>query len=302
VSFVSVVPDGLAEAVRTLGDIRSELNAANTAAAAPTTGIATAAADEVSVAIAGVFGNFGQQFQALSAEAQAFHEQFVGTLTAGIGHYVSTEAANVQQTLLNAVNAPAEAVLGHPLIGAPAAGSPAASALGLASLAASGDVSIPVLNYPTPFGPIRLTLYGTLALTTVNVTGGSLGVPTPLALAFDALGPEANVLFALRDSGAAFVNAVHTGNPVVAAQTLIEAPGNAVSSFFFGEQTIAGSEAVPSETGYTSAYYVIPVDGLLAPLQPVTFGLVDEYGGSVNQFPLTGTEFGGLLPAIGGLF
>ncbi len=287
-SFVSVVQDGVSEAARTLAGIRSELSAASTATAVPTTGIAAAAQDEVSIAIAGVFGNFGQEFQALSAEAQAFHEQFVSTLTAGMGQYLSAEAANVQQTLLNAVNAPAEAA------------ARAASVLGLAIPGVAGSGSIPVLNYQTPLGPITLTLYGNQLLTTVNVTGGSLQVPTPLALAFDALGPEANVLFALRDSGAAFASAVQTGNPLAAAQTLIKAPVNAVTGFFVGQQSITGSEALPSESGYKSLYYSIPVDGLLAPLQPVTFGLIAE-DGVANQFPLMGTEFGGLLPAVGGL-
>lgn len=278
-SFVSVVQEGVSEAARTLAGIGSELSGASTAAAVPTTGVAAAAQDEVSIAIAGVFGNFGQEFQALSAEAQAFHEQFVSTLTAGMGQYLSAEAANVQQTLLNAVNAPA---------------------LGIAIPGVAGNASIPILNYQTPLGPITLTLYGNQLLTTVDVTGGSLQVPTPLALAFDALGPEANVLFALRDSSTAFASAVQTGNPLAAAQTLIKAPVNAVTSFFVGQQSITGSEALPSESGYKSFYYSIPVDGLLAPLQPVTFGLIAE-DGVANQFPLMGTEFGGLLPAIGGL-
>jgi PE family len=278
-SFVSVVQDGVSEAARTLAGIRSELSAAGTAAAVPTTGVAAAAQDEVSIAIAGVFGDFGQEFQALSAQAQAFHEQFVSALTAGLGQYLSAEATNVQQTLLNAVNAPA---------------------LGLAIPGVAGSGSIPVLNYPTPLGPITLTLYGNQLLTTVDVTGGSLQVPTPLALAVDALGPEANVLFALRDSSAAFASAVQTGNPLAAAQTLIKAPVNAVTGFFVGQQSITGSDALPSESGYKSFYYSIPVDGLLAPLQPVTFGLIAE-DGVANQFPLMGTEFGGLLPAIGGL-
>ena len=116
-SFVSVVQDSASEAAGTLAGIGSELSAARTAAAAPTTGVAAAAEDEVSIAIARVFGNFGQEFQAVSAEAQAFHEQFVDKLAVGIGQYLSAEAANVQQTLLGAVNAPAEALLGHSLIG-----------------------------------------------------------------------------------------------------------------------------------------------------------------------------------------
>jgi hypothetical protein len=76
--------------------IGSALNAAHAAAAAPTTGIAAAGQDEVSAAIAELFSAEGQAYQALSAEASAFHEQFVQTLNAGAASYVGTEAANVQ--------------------------------------------------------------------------------------------------------------------------------------------------------------------------------------------------------------
>jgi hypothetical protein len=68
-----------------------------------------AAADEVSAAISAVFGNFGQEFQLLSAQAQAFHAEFVNLMNAGAGAYLSAEIANAEQTLANAVNAPAGA-------------------------------------------------------------------------------------------------------------------------------------------------------------------------------------------------
>jgi hypothetical protein len=75
-----------------------------------------AAADDVSAAIATVFSAHGQGYQRLSAQVAAFHEQFVQSLTASANTYAAAEA-NAVQTLRNAVNAPAQAVLGHPLIG-----------------------------------------------------------------------------------------------------------------------------------------------------------------------------------------
>ncbi|KZS64282.1 hypothetical protein A4G28_07720 [Mycobacterium ostraviense] len=45
-------------------------------------------------------------------------------LTASAGAYVSTEAANVEQNLLNAINAPTQTLLGRPLIGNGADGGP----------------------------------------------------------------------------------------------------------------------------------------------------------------------------------
>lgn len=99
-SFVIATPELVQGAAQDLAGIRSSLAEAAATAAGPTTGIVTAAQDEVSIAIASMFGNFGQEFQALSAQAQAFHEQFVGLLNAGAGAYLSTEAANAGQGLL----------------------------------------------------------------------------------------------------------------------------------------------------------------------------------------------------------
>ncbi|WP_152311749.1 PE family protein, partial [Mycobacterium tuberculosis] len=83
----------------------------------PTMALLAAGADEVSAAVAAVFSSYAQQYQALSAAAAAFHDQFVRALAAGAGAYAGAEAANVEQQLLNAINAPTLALLGRPLIG-----------------------------------------------------------------------------------------------------------------------------------------------------------------------------------------
>jgi hypothetical protein len=44
-----------------------------------------AAADEVSAAIAALFGRYGREYQAIAAQADALHEQFVQALNAGGG-------------------------------------------------------------------------------------------------------------------------------------------------------------------------------------------------------------------------
>ena len=107
-SFVIAVPELVQGAAQDLADIGSSLAEATASVSGPTTGIAAAAQDEVSVAIASMFGRVGQEFQALGAQAQAFHAQFVDVLNASAGAYVSAEAANAQQTLLGAVAAPAQ--------------------------------------------------------------------------------------------------------------------------------------------------------------------------------------------------
>ncbi len=88
------------------------------------TNVAAAAADEVSTGIAALFRAHGQAYQALIARAAAFHDQFVQTLSRGAGSYASAEAANAEQTLLNAINAPTQVLLGRPLIGNGANGAP----------------------------------------------------------------------------------------------------------------------------------------------------------------------------------
>ncbi|WP_079095987.1 PE family protein, partial [Mycobacterium tuberculosis] len=115
-SLVIATPQLLATAALDLASIGSQVSAANAAAAMPTTEVVAAPADEVSAAIAGLFGAHARQYQALSVQVAAFHEQFVQALTAAAGRYASTEAA-VERSLLGAVNAPTEALLGRPLIG-----------------------------------------------------------------------------------------------------------------------------------------------------------------------------------------
>ena len=75
-SFLVAVPEFLTSAASDLSNIGSALSAAY-AAAAPTTGVLAAGADEVSVSVASLFSGQGQAFQALGAQAAAFHSQFV---------------------------------------------------------------------------------------------------------------------------------------------------------------------------------------------------------------------------------
>jgi PE family len=75
---------------------KHRLGAAHSAAAAPTTGVVAAAADEVSAAIASLFSSHALQFHALNAQAAAFHNEFTNLLNAGAASYLSAEVANAQ--------------------------------------------------------------------------------------------------------------------------------------------------------------------------------------------------------------
>lgn len=101
----------LASAATDLAGIGSALSAANAAAAAPTTAMLAACADEVSAV-----ARHAQAYQALSLQATAFHQQFVQALTGAGGAYAAAEAVNaavaqsVQQDVLNVINAPTQAL------------------------------------------------------------------------------------------------------------------------------------------------------------------------------------------------
>ena len=119
-SDLIAAPEMLAAAASDIADVGSVLNAANLQAAANTTGVAAAAADQVSAAVASLFSGHAQQYQAFSSQFAAFHEQFVQRLTGAAGSYASAEAASLQtlqEGILGAINAPARALFGRPLIG-----------------------------------------------------------------------------------------------------------------------------------------------------------------------------------------
>jgi|SRR5271154_2899820 len=98
-SFVTTLPAELASAAADLQSIGAAVVAGNTAAAAPTTGVFPAAADEVSAATAAFFAAHGALYQELSAQATAIHELFVSTLGTSAGSYAAAEAANVAAVL-----------------------------------------------------------------------------------------------------------------------------------------------------------------------------------------------------------
>jgi len=439
VSILRVSPEVVTAAAGNLENIGSAMSAANVAAMAPTTGLVSMAADQVSAAVTAAFTSHAQQYQALGEQAAAFHTQFVRTVSSGALAYLSSEIANAEQALINAVNGPAIALLGHPLIptraavgqgagsvvsattatsasgavststaasgttaasggttastGTAATDATAASAGttastgtaatdvttassgatvstgtavtgvtaissgsgtvvtagtigatdattvgtavgvdtgttvtatpvatapvidpvtgvavtgatgGTATLLDSAPATIPLINTNTPFGPVSLTLSGTADLITGQVTidSGSIALPAPLALSFDALGPYYLAMNSLQHSGTAFVSAMQHGNVLGAANALFFAPTNAMGGFFFGHDTISQTVAAPGGSGYTSVGFQVPVGGLLSPLQPLTLTLTPT-GGAPTNVALDGTQVGGFVPGLLSLF
>ena len=93
-SFVTTQPEALGAAATNLAGIGTTMSAQNAAAAAPTTSVMPAAADEVSALTATQFAVHAQMYQAVSAQAEAIHQLFVSTLGTSATSYAATEAAN----------------------------------------------------------------------------------------------------------------------------------------------------------------------------------------------------------------
>jgi hypothetical protein len=147
-SFVKTLPEALAAAASQLEGLGSSMAAENAAAAAPTTAIAPAASDEVSVLQAGIFSTYGQLYQTASAQAQAIHQQFVSLLGTSAGSYGATETANQ----VAAASTPLSGL--SSLTAAPSAAAPAAAPGGglgnalesLAQTLGNSPLSSPIAN------------------------------------------------------------------------------------------------------------------------------------------------------------
>ena len=95
-SFVTTQPEVLSGGAGTLSGIGDAVVARNSAAAAPTTGLAPAASDILSAMTAAQFGKRGVAYQQVAAQAPEVHEQLVAALRSGAGAYAYalTEVAN----------------------------------------------------------------------------------------------------------------------------------------------------------------------------------------------------------------
>jgi PE family/Histidine phosphatase superfamily (branch 1) len=170
-SFVLLAPDLLESAAADVAQIGSAVSAGNVAAAIPTSQVAAAAADEVSAAIAAMFGAHAQEYQAAAAQAATFHAQFVSGLGAAAASYTGTEAsilASIQQAL-GAVNTSVANGFQAGVYGP-------VHAAGEAYIASPlGQALDPIINAPTDalFG--RDLIGNGAAGTAANPTGGAGG-------------------------------------------------------------------------------------------------------------------------------
>ncbi len=93
-SLLAVIPQLIVTAATTVEQVGAELTAADIEAAANTTGIAVAATDDVSLAVAAFFSAHASDYQELASEAQQFHQDFADALKGAGSSYSAQEAAN----------------------------------------------------------------------------------------------------------------------------------------------------------------------------------------------------------------
>jgi len=198
-SWLSVAPDIVSTASGNLQKLGSALRSASAAAASQTAAVAAPAADQVSAAISTLLGTRGQEFHTLNAQAAAFHDEFVNRLSGAAAQYASTELANAQQTLVNTVSAPAQALLGHPLIGTGQGAEAGAGANSAATIVDPNQVVTQSANIP--FGPFQISLSQTGVS---DFTAGTLsGVSNAAVTLNSPLGPVG----LLSGSGTEFLSA-----------------------------------------------------------------------------------------------
>lgn len=106
-SYVVAIPELVQASANDLAGIQSALTEAAASAATATTSVLPAGADEISAAIAQLFGSHGTEFQAISKQLNAFHAKFADLVGASAAQYTAAEAA--AQSLLGGVSAAAGA-------------------------------------------------------------------------------------------------------------------------------------------------------------------------------------------------
>ncbi|RUP04191.1 MAG: PE family protein [Mycobacterium sp.] len=218
-SYVTAAPELLQGAAQDLMGIRAALSGATVAAADPTTGIAAAAQDEISTAIASMFGSFGAEFQAVHAQALAFGERFTRSLDTAAAAYASAEWSSYQtlftqtatnlQILHDAVAANPAPVLRQFVSNQTGFGQTIATALGtpLAIPANPAAVLQTIVNQQIGYGQTVSTALSNAAL---NFSANANALPATLQTAAQQLA-TGDVTGAARGVATGFGNLFLTG-------------------------------------------------------------------------------------------
>jgi hypothetical protein len=93
-AYVVADPEMMTAAASDLATIGSDVSAAHLVAAARTTSLIPAAADEVSAGIANLMSTHARAFQAMAQSASTFHQQFTHKIDAAAASYSSAESVS----------------------------------------------------------------------------------------------------------------------------------------------------------------------------------------------------------------
>lgn len=146
-SFVNATPEYVAAAASDLAKIGAAINYANSVASGATSAVQAAGADAVSASISHLFGVHAAAYQAISAQAALFHQQFVELMSGGANQYADTEAVNAAplapapQAVLGAANVSGQAMSSQQFIGAAAQAGGVASGVPVAAGVQPGAVA-----------------------------------------------------------------------------------------------------------------------------------------------------------------
>jgi hypothetical protein len=92
--YVITAPEALAATAADVARIGTAIDAASAAASGTISALPAAAEDEVSAAVAKLFGLYGQEYRALVGQAAAFHSEFTQALAAAGNAYALAETGN----------------------------------------------------------------------------------------------------------------------------------------------------------------------------------------------------------------
>jgi len=269
-SHVQATPQAMTDAAGNLSAIGSTINTANATAAPGTAAVKAPGGDEVSAYITALFAAHAQNYQAASANAASYHDQFVQALRAGAGSYANTETANASplEKAGGMAGAPGQTSAGHPIgngangamgtgqhgsVGGPSNGNEGTNGPGNGNLVGAGAGVPTALGPAVPLAPIAPLVPG---LTT------GLGAPAVMAGDYPATAGLAGLGGAAVSGGspaigglgepAAPVASPAVGSPVAAAPAAEPALGTATKaqSVHPGNPARAGDTVHPGDPAH----------------------------------------------------
>jgi hypothetical protein len=272
-------PGFMAAAAADVGQIGSAINAAHSAAAGPTSNLIAPAADEVSAAIAKLFGQYGQEYQAAGAQAAVFHSRFTEALAAAGGAYTAAEAA--ASNALSTLEADARAPLGGSA--AVGAAAPATSAAIDPTVAiVMGGTGNPIPNAKFINGVLNWATQGGFTWNSVQA------LPTPEELypltGVKSLPLNTSVIEGIRSLDFAIQTQLAT--PGVTSVLVQGYSQSAIIASFEMRNLLAG----PNPPTGSQLYFNLLGD----PMNP-NGGLLERFAGL--QLPTLGIDFYGATPA-----